>query len=234
MSKIEKINLNDITSDNYNGNNIWYGVREHSMGAISNGLALSNIRPYCSTFLSFSDYITPAMRMSSLMNLPVTYIFSHDSINIGQDGPTHQPVEQLAMIRSIPNMKLFRPADVKELQGCWNVILNSNNNPSTLILSRTEVCVHDNTSIIGSVRAQERNGTVYIGKLMVHPDHRHKGFGTMLLSEIEKYFSVKRYELFTSTRSLDNIRLYQKLGYKIFAHKSINEELEFVYMEKLK
>ena len=92
--------------------------------------------------------------------------------------------------------------------------------------------VDDNNAIIGSVRAQERDGTVYIGKLMVHPDHCHKGYGTMLLSEIEKCFPDKRYELFTSTRSLDNICLYQKLGYTIFARKAMNDELEFVYMEK--
>ena len=94
--------------------------------------------------------------------------------------------------------------------------------------------VDDKNTIIGSVRAQERDGTVYIGKLMVHPDHRHKGYETKLLSEIEKCFPDKRYELFTSTRSLDNIRLYQKLGYSIFARKSVNNELEFVYMEKRK
>ena len=144
--------LKDITSKDYNGNNIWYGVREHAMGAISNGLALSNLKPYCSTFLSFSDYLKPAMRMSAMMKLPVTYIFSHDSINIGQDGPTHQPIEQLAMIRSIPNMKLYRPADILELQGCWHVILNSNHNPSTLILSRVETSIHENTSIIESTK----------------------------------------------------------------------------------
>ncbi|WP_295094611.1 GNAT family N-acetyltransferase [Ruminococcus sp.] len=92
--------------------------------------------------------------------------------------------------------------------------------------------VDDNNAIIGSVRAQERDGTVYIGKLMVHPDHRHKGYGTMLLSEIEKCYPDMRYELFTSTRSIDNIRLYQKLGYTIFARKAVNDELEFVYMEK--
>lgn len=92
--------------------------------------------------------------------------------------------------------------------------------------------VDDKNTIIGSVRAQERDGTVYIGKLMVHPDHRNKGYGTRLLTEIEKCFPDKRYELFTSTRSLDNIRMYQKLGYSIFARKAVNDELEFVYMEK--
>ncbi len=92
--------------------------------------------------------------------------------------------------------------------------------------------VDDANTIIGSVMAIERDRTAFIGKLMVHPDHRHKGYGTMLLSEIEKCFPHKRYELFTSTRSLDNIRLYQKLGYTIFARKAVNDELEFVYMEK--
>ncbi len=139
-------NLPDITKDNFNGNNIWFGVREHAMAAICNGMSLVNLKPYCATFLSFSDYLKPAMRMSALMNLAVTYIFSHDSILVGADGPTHQPVEQLAAIRSIPNMKVFRPADIKELLGCWNVILNSNHNPSSLILSRTEVMQHDNTN----------------------------------------------------------------------------------------
>lgn len=151
-TKVLLSNFKDISSKDFSGNNIWYGVREHAMGAISNGLALVGLKPYCSAFLAFSDYLKPAMRMSALMNLPVTYIYSHDSINIGQDGPTHQPIEQLAMIRSIPNMKLFRPADTKELQGCWNVIINSNNNPSTLVLSRIETSIHDNTSIEGSTK----------------------------------------------------------------------------------
>lgn len=139
--------MHDITSNNFNGNNIWFGVREHAMGAILNGMALVNLKPYGSTFLSFADYLKPAMRLSSLMELPVTYIYSHDSIYVGPDGPTHQPIEQLAMLRSIPNMKVYRPADAKELQGCWQVILNSNNNPSSLILSRNEVSLHPNTNI---------------------------------------------------------------------------------------
>lgn len=93
--------------------------------------------------------------------------------------------------------------------------------------------VTDEEEIIGSVRAYEKDGTAYIGKLMVHPDHRCKGYGSMLLKEIEKYFLSKRYELFTSTRSVDNIRLYEKNGYRIFDRKEIDAELVFVYMEKL-
>lgn len=131
--------MTDISSTNFSGNNIWFGVREHAMGAILNGMALTNLKPYGSTFLSFADYLKPAMRMSALMKLPVTYIFTHDSITVGPDGPTHQPIEQLAMIRSIPGMKLYRPADARELLGCWQSILNSNANPSALVLARNEV-----------------------------------------------------------------------------------------------
>ncbi len=160
LASSTKTNLNKyptITSENYNGRNIAFGVREHAMGAILNGLALTGFRSFGSTFLSFSDYLKPAMRMSSLMNLPVTYIFTHDSINVGSDGPTHEPVEQLTMLRSQPNLNVYRPADAHEIVGCWGQILNSNN-PSALILSRQE------TALIGSTNADEVKNGAYIVK----------------------------------------------------------------------
>lgn len=126
-----------FNKDNYAGRNIFYGVREHAMGAISNGIASCGIRPFVSTFLSFSDYLKPAIRMSALMNLSVTYIFTHDSINIGSDGPTHQPIEQLSMLRNIPNLRVFRPADANEILGSWSEIFTYNG-PSALVLSRNE------------------------------------------------------------------------------------------------
>lgn len=138
----------DFSSNNYQGNNIWFGVREFAMGAIANGLALTGFRPFVSTFLVFSDYLKPAMRMSALMNLPVTYIFSHDSITVGQDGPTHQPIEQLAMLRTIPNHDVYRPADARELVGSWDLILK-NNNPSSLILTRGNVPLLKNSTELG-------------------------------------------------------------------------------------
>lgn len=140
LSSSTKTFLNDkgiFSPLDYSGRNIYYGVREHSMAAISNGLALSGIYPFASTFLAFSDYMKPSIRLSALMNLPVTYIFTHDSINIGQDGPTHQPIEQLAMLRNIPNFRVFRPADPNEIVGTWNEILN-NPKPSAIVLSRNE------------------------------------------------------------------------------------------------
>lgn len=137
-TKTELSEYNYINSDDFSGFNIKFGVREHAMGSILNGLALSNYRPFGSTFLVFSDYLKPAIRMSALMNLPVTYIFTHDSINIGADGPTHQPIEQLASLRSIPNLQVFRPSDAHELVGSWEYIINSKK-PSALVLSRHEV-----------------------------------------------------------------------------------------------
>ncbi len=145
-------NMGDVSSSNFEGRNIWFGIREHAMGAIMNGLALLKLRPFGSTFLCFSDYLKPAIRMSALMHLPVTYVFTHDSILVGEDGPTHQPVEQLVMLRSIPNLNVYRPADAKELVGCWQSILNNTNNPSSLILSRSDVVQLENTSSLKSLK----------------------------------------------------------------------------------
>ena len=128
-------NKGDFSPENYGGTNIWFGVREHAMGAILNGIALSGYLPFGSTFLSFSDYLKPAIRMSAMMRLPVSYIFTHDSVNVGADGPTHEPVEQLAMLRAIPNLIVYRPADFKEVLGTWHAILTLQQ-PSAIILSR--------------------------------------------------------------------------------------------------
>ena len=147
-TKVYIDNKGDLSSKNYLAKNINYGVRENAMGAISNGLALSGFRPYASTYLAFSDYLRPSIRMSALMNLPVTYIFSHDSITIGADGPTHQPIEQLASLRAIPNLYVYRPGDIKEILGTWNCILNDKK-PAVISLPRTEVKAQQRTSILG-------------------------------------------------------------------------------------
>ena len=139
--------MGDFSPTNRTGKNIWFGVREHAMAAILNGISLSGIRTFASTFMAFSDYMKPAIRLSSIMNLPVTYIFTHDSITIGEDGPTHQPVEQLVSLRSIPNLEVFRPADINELIGTYQYIMNKTNGPSVISLSRNSVNTKNNTSI---------------------------------------------------------------------------------------
>ena len=129
-----------INSKSFNGNYIHYGVREHGMAAVMNGLALyGGIVPYGGTFLIFSDYCKPSIRLSALMGLKVIYIFSHDSIGLGEDGPTHQPIEQLAGLRAIPNLNVFRPADINETLECWQIALESQNTPSVIALSRQKV-----------------------------------------------------------------------------------------------
>ena len=129
-----------ISSKNFNGNYIHYGIREHGMAATMNGLALyASLIPFGGTFLIFSDYCKPSIRLSALMGLKVIYIFSHDSIGLGEDGPTHQPVEQLAGLRAIPNLNVFRPADINETLECWQIALKSKNTPSAIALSRQKL-----------------------------------------------------------------------------------------------
>ncbi len=126
----------DFQPGSYGGRNVHYGVREHAMGSISNGLALSGLRPYTGTFLIFSDYMRPPTRLAALMELPVVFIFTHDSIGLGQDGPTHQPVEQLAALRAIPGMITLRPCDANETAEAWRVVLAQTEKPACLSLSR--------------------------------------------------------------------------------------------------
>lgn len=135
----------DFSKKEKTGRNIAFGVREHAMGAILNGMALSGLRLFGSTFLVFADYLKPALRMTALMNLPITYIFTHDSVSIGQDGPTHEPIEQLAMLRTTPNLMTFRPADINEVIGCWDYIVN-NKRPVALVLAKDEAHILAGTS----------------------------------------------------------------------------------------
>ena len=129
-----------IKPGDFKGNYIHYGVREHAMCGIMNGLALhSGLIPYGGTFLIFSDYSKPSMRLAAFMKQRVVYVMSHDSIGLGEDGPTHQPVEQLSHLRSIPNLNVFRPADTTETLECWQIALNSLNSPSVLALTRQKI-----------------------------------------------------------------------------------------------
>ena len=139
-SSTKALILNDdyMSAEKPLARNIPFGVREHAMGAILNGLALSHLHVFGSTFLTFSDYLKPAIRMSALMNLPVNYVFTHDSVLIGEDGPTHQPVEQLITLRSIPNLNVFRPCDINEVLGVWDYAIKSKN-PNAIIISKNKL-----------------------------------------------------------------------------------------------
>ena len=126
----------NFTSKNRGGRNLHFGVRKHAMGSVLNGLSLSKVRPYGSDFLIFSDYSRGAIRLSALMEIPVIHIFTHDSIGVGEDGPTHQPIEQLASLRATPNLIVLRPADANEVTEAWRVIMQVKHKPVALILTR--------------------------------------------------------------------------------------------------
>lgn len=139
----------DFGPENFAGRNIWYGIREHAMGAISNGLAYDGLfRPSCATFAVFADYLRPSIRLASLAKLPVTYIFTHDSVGVGEDGPTHQPVETVSGLRVVPGLDVFRPADPEETAGAWAAAMNRGDGPSALFLTRQTVPTYSEASVI--------------------------------------------------------------------------------------
>ncbi|WP_010530715.1 transketolase [Lentibacillus jeotgali] len=139
-------NRDDFSRNDYAGKNIWFGVREFAMAAAANGMALhGGIKPYAGTFFVFSDYLRPALRLSAIMNNPVTYVFTHDSIAVGEDGPTHEPIEQLASLRAMPGLSLIRPADGNEVREAWRLALESNDKPTALVLTRQGLPVLEGT-----------------------------------------------------------------------------------------
>ncbi|ADU28834.1 transketolase [Evansella cellulosilytica] len=133
----------NFSSQDYSGRNVWFGVREFAMAAMINGMALhGGVKPFGATFFVFSDYLRPAVRLSALMKLPVTYVFTHDSVAVGEDGPTHEPVEQLASFRAMPGITVIRPADGNESVAAWKLALESTNRPTLLVLSRQDLMTH--------------------------------------------------------------------------------------------
>ncbi|MFU7515791.1 transketolase [Clostridium sp. HCS.1] len=134
----------DFSAEDRSGQNLHFGVREHAMAAIANGMyAHGGLKVYCATFFVFSDYMKAAMRLSALMKLPIAYVLTHDSIGVGEDGPTHQPIEQLAALRSMPNMAVFRPADSKETAAAWYYAVTNDETPTSLVLTRQKLPLYD-------------------------------------------------------------------------------------------
>lgn len=195
----------NISKDCYAGKNIWYGVREHAMGSVSNGLALLGFIPFASTFLTFSDYMKPAIRMSSLMNLNVVYIFTHDSVTIGKDGPTHQPIEQIGALRDIPNLDVYRPVDLKEIIGCWQSILMHKNNPSALIISRSEeVRLNDtsaNKTLKGGYVLKEANGPLS-GVILAT--------GTEVVTALKIAMALEKNNIYLRIVSMPSVEIFDK------------------------
>jgi transketolase len=132
-------NAGSFEPGNYGGRNLHFGVREHAMGAIVNGMALSHLRSYSATFFVFLDYMRPPVRLAALMELGATFVFTHDSIGVGEDGPTHQPIEQLAILRATPGMNTIRPCDANEVAWAWRTAMSDGNRPTSLVFSRQAI-----------------------------------------------------------------------------------------------
>ncbi len=145
----------DFEKDDYAGRNFHFGIREHTMGAILNGMALSKLRPYGSSFLIFSDYMRPPIRLAALMDQPALFVFTHDSIGVGEDGPTHQPIEQLMSLRAIPRLRVLRPADANEVAEAWRVIMNMQKQPVVLVLTRQALPTFDRTKYAPATGVQQ-------------------------------------------------------------------------------
>ena len=202
----------NFCKENRLGRNINFGVREHAMAAISNGIALhGGLRPFCSGFFVFSDYMKPAIRLSALMKLPVIYIFTHDTVAVGEDGPSHEPVEQLTMLRSIPHLNVIRPADAIETKEAWEIAYNTKNRPTVLVLTRQNVPMvrtkfSDLTSLGAYVISKEKNR---IDKIIIAT-----GSEVSLAIEVQKILLTKGFD--SRVVSMPSVNLFeaQKDSYK--------------------
>ncbi|MTI56083.1 transketolase [Geosporobacter ferrireducens] len=198
--------LGDFSATNRVGRNIRFGVREHAMGAILNGLVLhGGIRPYGATFLIFSDYLRPAIRLSALMKLPVIYVFTHDSISVGEDGPTHQPIEQLAALRAIPDLTVIRPADAKETVSAWQQALENNEGPTALILSRQNLPVLEQT---GS--ACRKGGYILKGEKEDKPDILLMASGSEVSLLIDAHGVLENQGIHARVISMPSLEIFQQ------------------------
>lgn len=172
-----------FSANDYSGKNFHFGIREHAMAAIGNGMSLSSIRPYVATFFVFTDYLRPSLRLSSIMHQPVLYIMTHDSIGLGEDGPTHQPVEHLTACRAIPNVLVMRPADANEVSKCYQAALLESKRPSVLVLSRQNVATLDRS------KYESADGTLKGGYILLDcdgsPDVILMGTGSEILYCLE-------------------------------------------------
>jgi transketolase len=198
----------DFVADNYGGRNLHFGIREHAMGAVLNGLALSKMRAYGSSFLIFSDYMKPPIRLGALMHLPVVYIFTHDSIGLGQDGPTHQPVEQLIALRAIPGLVTLRPADGNEVVEAWRVIIELKHQPACLVLSRQPLSTFDRTRY-ASAAGVARGGYVMADAESGNPTVILIGTGSEIALCVAAYESLKQERIPARVVSMPSWELFE-------------------------
>lgn len=198
-----------FSGENYQGRNVYFGVREFGMAAAINGINLhGGSHAYCSTFMAFSDYLKPAIRLAALQHLPSIFIFTHDSVAVGEDGPTHEPVEQLAMLRTIPNIQVFRPADANETIAAWQVIAKTTDKPSVIIASRQNLPV-----LAATMNADASRGAYIAAKENGHLD------GILLASGSELSLALEAKQVLADKHGLD-VRVVSMLSMELFNHQS--------------
>ena len=202
----------DFEAGNYAGRNFHFGIREHAMCSILNGLSLSKIRPYGSGFLIFSDYSRPAMRLAALMEIPVIYVFTHDSIGVGEDGPTHQPVEHLATLRAMPGFIEMRPADANEVTEAWKVIMQLRHEPAALILTRQAVPTFDRTKYASAA------GVAKGAYVLADPPHGGKPELILISTGSEVQLCLAAYEELTAEGR--RVRVVSMPSWEIFEEQS--------------
>lgn len=199
----------DFSAENYAGRNFHFGVREHAMAAVLNGMSLSKIRVFGSGFFIFSDYARPAIRLSALMELPVVHIFTHDSIGVGEDGPTHQPIEQLAGLRSIPGLITLRPSDANEITEAWKFIMNLRREPVALVLSRQANRTLDRT-IFASAKGLHQGAYVLIDAEDGAPEVILIGSGSEVGLCVEVYEQLKSEGIKTRVVSIPSWEIFEQ------------------------
>ncbi|MDV6377590.1 transketolase [Sporosarcina sp. GW1-11] len=203
-------NAGDFSSEDYKGRNIWFGVREFAMGTALNGMALhGGVSVFGGTFFVFSDYVRPAIRLSALMGLPVTYVFTHDSVAVGEDGPTHEPVEQLASLRAMPGLSIIRPADGNETSAAWYAAISSKDTPTVLVLSRQNLNVLPNSKELAMDSVQK-------GAYVVSPATKEQADGILIASgsevnlAVEAQAALKAQNIDVSVVSMPSWDLFEK------------------------
>ena len=202
-------NSHEFQKNSYEGRNIRFGVREHAMGGILSGMALhKGIRPYGGTFLVFADYMRPSIRLAGLMKLPVTYVFTHDSIAVGEDGPTHQPVEHLAVLRAIPGLTVIRPADATETLEAWREAVKNTDGPVALILSRQKLPIIDQTKY-GSAKGLE-NGAYILADSKEKPDIIFIATGSEVHITLEAVDLLEKKNISSRVVSMPSWELFEK------------------------
>lgn len=195
-----------FSADDYSGRNLHFGIREHAMGAIANGMAQSYLRPYTSTFLVFSDYMKPPIRLAAIMELPVIFVFTHDSIGVGEDGPTHQPIEHLTQLRATPGLLTLRPGDANETLELWKVALSQTHRPSCVVLSRQPLPTLDRTQYAAACGAAKG---AYVLASAQEPEVILIGTGSEVSLAVAAYEQLKGEGIAASVVSMPSWELFE-------------------------